>query len=73
MRGVIPITEQFQHFVEGLKGEVLRVICTPRQFWKHALELESARLHIDKKCLLTDFHSWCILLREVYARYRQPL
>ena len=45
MRRVIPITEQFQHFVEDLKGSFWGDLYTQtRQFWKQALELESARL-----------------------------
>jgi len=45
MRRVIPITEQFQHFVEDLKGSFWGDLYTQtRQFWKQALELESTRL-----------------------------
>ena len=45
MRRVIPITEHFQHFVEELRGGFWGDLYgQTRQFWKHALELESARL-----------------------------
>ena len=45
MRRVIPITEQFQHFVEETKGGLWNDIYgKTRQYWNQALELESARL-----------------------------
>jgi putative transposase len=45
MRRVIPITEQFQHFVEEARGGFWTDIYSKtRQYWTQALELESARL-----------------------------
>jgi len=45
MRRVIPITEQFQHFVEEARGGLWHDIhAKTRQYWSQALELESARL-----------------------------
>jgi putative transposase len=45
MRRVIPITEQFQHFVEDARGGLWSDIYSKtRQYWAQALELESARL-----------------------------
>lgn len=45
MRRVIPITEQFQQFVEDTRGGLWSDIYSKtRQYWTQALELESARL-----------------------------
>jgi hypothetical protein len=45
MRGVIPATEQFQHFLEETRGGLWSDIYgKTRQYWNQALELESARL-----------------------------
>ena len=45
MRRVIPITEQFQHFMEEVRGGFWGdVYGKTRQYWTRALELESARL-----------------------------
>jgi len=45
MRRVIPITEQFQHFVEETRGGLWSDIYSKtRDYWTKALELESARL-----------------------------
>jgi putative transposase len=57
MRRVIPITVQFQHFVEDVKGGFWGDLYgKTRQYWKQALELESARLR--------DVHMQC----DVYER-----
>jgi putative transposase len=60
MRRVIPITEQFQHFVEEVKGGFWGdVYGKTRQYLSKALELESSRLR--------DVHMNC----DVYERNAQ--
>lgn len=60
MRRVIPITEQFPHFVEDLRGGFWGdVYGKTRQYWSRAPELESARLR--------DGHMNC----DVYERNKR--